>query len=55
MFLDDSVPAANSVKLRIAHADPSYPGALAAWVLPDSTAVSGNPTISNVMLGSASS
>lgn len=55
LFLDDSVPSANSVKLRIAHSDPSSPGALAAWVLPDGTTQIGNPTISNVMLGSASS
>jgi hypothetical protein len=55
LFLDDDVPVANSVKLRIAHADPSFPGALAAWVLPDGTAPSGTPTITNVMLGSASS
>lgn len=54
LFLDDDVPVANSVKLRIAHADPSFPGALAAWVLPDGTAPSGTPTITNVMLGSAS-
>jgi hypothetical protein len=55
LFLDDDVPVANSVKLRIAHAYPSFPGALAAFVLPDGTAPSGTPTISNVMLGSASS
>jgi hypothetical protein len=55
LFLDDDVPAANSVKLRIAHADPSFPGTVAAWVLPGGTTPSGNPTISNVMLGSASS
>jgi hypothetical protein len=55
LFLDDDVPAANSVKLRIAHADPSFPGTLAAWVLPHGTPASGTPTISNVMLGSASS
>jgi hypothetical protein len=55
LFLDDDVPAANSLKLRIAHADPSFPGVLAAWVLPDGTTPSGNSTISNVMLGSASS
>lgn len=54
LFLDDDVPVANSVKLRIAHADPSFPGALAAFVLPDGTARSGTPTISDVMLGSAS-
>jgi hypothetical protein len=55
LFEDDDIPAANMVKLRVAHADPSFPGALAAWVLPDGTTPSGNPTISNVMLGSASS
>jgi hypothetical protein len=54
LFLDDDVPAANSVKLRIASADPSW-GTLSAWVLPDPATPSGNPTISNVMLGSASS
>src|ERR1700676_728044 len=55
LFLDDDAPAANSVKLRIAHADPSFAGALAAFVLPHGTPASGTPTISNVMLGSASS
>lgn len=53
LFLDDSIAVANSVKLRVA--DPSDPASLAAWVLPDGTAVSGNPTISNVMLRSGSS
>ena len=55
LFLDDDVPVANSVKLRIAHADPSFPGSLAAFVLPHGTPASGTPTVTNVMLGSASS
>jgi hypothetical protein len=54
LFLDDDVPAANSVKLRIANADP-IGGSLAAYVLPDGTTPSGNPIINNVMVGSASS
>jgi len=44
LFLDDDAPAANSVKLRIAHADPSFAGALAAFVLPHGTPASGTPT-----------
>jgi hypothetical protein len=54
LLRDDDTPAANSVKLRIASTDPTV-GTLAAWVLPDGTTPSGTPTISNVMLGSASS
>lgn len=53
LFLDDSTPAAGSVKLRIANTDPTVGGTLSAWV--NSTGSStGNPTISGVTLGSAS-
>jgi hypothetical protein len=52
LLRDDDTPATNSVKLRIASTDPTV-GTLAAWVLPDGTTPSGTPTISNVMLGSA--
>lgn len=56
LFLDDKVVAAGSVKLRLANADvsPFAPAAAAAWVNPDG-GTSGNPTISGVQLGSASS
>jgi hypothetical protein len=55
LFLDDDVPAANSVKLRIADADPSWGGS--AWVFPapGPPAPTGNPTVSNLVSGSTSS
>lgn len=55
LFSDDDVPAANSVKLRIANAD-STAGSPGAWVLPGgSPGPTGTPTIDSVALGSASS
>jgi hypothetical protein len=54
LFLDDSVPAAGSVKLRVANADADLNAPAAAWVNSDGS-TTGNPTISGVELGSASS
>jgi hypothetical protein len=54
LFVDDDIPAANSVKIRIANADPTT-GSPGAWVLPQGMTPSGNPTISGVAPGSASS
>jgi hypothetical protein len=54
LFLDDSTPAAGSVKLRIANTDPTVGGTLSAWVN-SSGSSTGNPNISDVTLGSASS
>jgi hypothetical protein len=54
LFLDDGTPAAGSAKLRIANTDGNLSGPLEAWV--NSTgSTTGNPTISGVALGSASS
>jgi len=53
LFRDDSTPAAGSVKLRIANADPSVGGTLSAWVNSNDSNT-GNPTITGVTLGSAS-
>ena len=56
LFIDDNVAAAGSVKLRLVNADvsPFAPTAAAAWVNSDGS-TTGNPTISGVQLGSASS
>jgi len=54
LFLDDSTPAAGSVKLRIANTDLLNPGTLSVWVNANGGSA-GNPTISGVALGSASS
>ena len=54
LFTDDSTPASGSVKLRIAHADPTFPDPVTAWVNTDGS-TTGNPTISGLTLGSASS
>jgi hypothetical protein len=54
LLLDDGTPAAGSAKLRIANTDGGLSGPLEAWV--NSTgSIAGNPTISAVTLGSASS
>ena len=53
LFLDDSVPAAGSVKLRTANADADLNSPAAAWANSDGS-TTGNPTISGVELGSAS-
>ena len=55
LFQDNDIPVANSVQLRIVNATANVPMSLAAWVVPDGTIPSGNPTINNVALGSASS
>jgi len=54
LFLDDSAPAAGSVKLRVALVDPGAPSPVSAWVNLDGS-TTGSPTISGVTLGSASS
>jgi hypothetical protein len=54
LFLDNSAPAAGSVKLRIANADPLVSGTLSAWVNSNESST-GSPTFSGVTLGSASS
>jgi Domain of unknown function (DUF4397) len=54
LILDDDVPAANAVKIRIANVDPTGPALLSAFILPAGTSPSGDPTISNVALGTAS-
>lgn len=54
LFLDDSAPAAGSVKLRIALVDPMAPSPVSAWVNTTGS-TTGNPNISGVTLGSASS
>lgn len=54
LFADDDVPAANSVKIRIANVYPSGPASLSAFILPEGTMPSGNPTLNNIALGSAS-
>jgi len=53
LFTDDSSPASGSVKLRVAIAD-AYPLSVSAWVNTDGS-TTGNPTISGITVGSASS
>jgi|ERR1700722_19542509 hypothetical protein len=53
VFLDDDMPAANAVKIRIANVDPRAPN-VSAFILPEGTSPSGNPTVSNIALGAAS-
>jgi len=54
LLTDDSVPAANSVKIRIANVDPRGPDPLSAFILPEGVQPSGDPTVSNVAFGSGS-
>jgi hypothetical protein len=53
LFKDDDIPAANMVKLRVADVSPNT--TTPAWIVPTGTSPSGNPTISTVAVGSASS
>jgi uncharacterized protein DUF4397 len=54
LFADDNTPAANSVKIRIANVDPRNP-TVSAFILPAGTMPTGNPPVSNLAIGSASS
>jgi Domain of unknown function (DUF4397) len=53
LFTDDDIPAANMVKLRVADVSPNMTAP--TWIVPTGTTPSGNPTISSVAVGSASS
>jgi Domain of unknown function (DUF4397) len=53
IFVDDNVPAANSVKIRIVNVDPRNP-TVSAFILPTGTMPSGNPPINNLAIGTAS-
>jgi hypothetical protein len=53
LFNDDDIPAASMVKLRVADISPNITAP--AWIVPTGTSPSGNPTISSVAVGSASS
>jgi Domain of unknown function (DUF4397) len=53
VFVDDNVPAANSVKIRIVNVDPRNP-TVSAFILPNGTMPSGNPPVSNLAIGTAS-
>ena len=53
LFKDDDIPAASMVKLRVADVSPNTTAP--AWIVPTGTSPSGNPTISSVAVGSASS
>jgi hypothetical protein len=54
LFADDDTPAANSVKIRIANVDPRNP-TVGAYILPSGMTPSGNPSISDLAIGTASS
>jgi hypothetical protein len=54
LFQDDDVPAANLVKVRVADVSNNVP-TMSTWIVPTGTTPSGNPTISGVQVGSASS
>jgi hypothetical protein len=54
LFQDDDVPAANLVKVRFADVSNNVP-TMPVWIVPTGTTPSGNPTISGVRVGSASS
>jgi hypothetical protein len=53
LFNDDDIPAANAVKLRVADVSPNTTAP--AWIVPTGTSPNGNPTISSVAVGAASS
>lgn len=53
VFVDDNVPAANSVKIRIVNVDPRNL-TVSAFILPNGTMPSGNPPVSNLTIGTAS-
>ena len=53
LFVDDSVPAANSVKIRIVNVDPRNP-TVSAFILPNGVMPSGAAPVSNLAIGTAS-
>jgi hypothetical protein len=54
LFVDDDTPVANSVQIRIANVDPRNP-TVSVYILPNGVTPSGNPSISSLTIGTASS
>ena len=54
LFVDDDTPVANSVQIRIANVDPRNP-TVSVYILPNGVTPSGNPSISSLAIGAASS